>query len=634
MAKESRDKSISTKTSPQHRRSSNERAPKRHKSSIRYYLYSSNLGHQQDGDNDQHDNEDIIQQGQLSDDHPLQRELPSETPVSHLPSVDHHQQQTTATASAAPPPSQPNKAPPALLMMATTSNKFLRSNTAAIPPTNNNNNSRITTTSGRATTASRHCIGSSMLQSLQRRFLSQQTLQTPNPNEDSKHTDDDVGGGGSYGSQQQQRQQEFGDLDGFILHSQPTYERVLSQKLYGDIDGDGLIHKEEEVAGEENGEGEEEEQQQETGRGELDTGRIGNVNGTGDDTVLGKAADTTTTTTTSTSSTMMMATASRGMMGPPPPRLHHQQQQRKAPDQLNVIVTVNNKDNDDYDDDDLKRGGGLTPGLHSVDRVAINGHRSAPRMFPIFRSKKDLKTLYIVRHGESEYNAAISRAGSAWADPQIYDAPLTDKGRRQAAALQAKFASLGVPHHEVLWVTSPLTRAIQTLLLACPVSHLFGDGENRCGGGVGTMITGGGGSMHHHQLQGQQHQGSSSIAPIVHVLPCLTEKVFTTGDVGRQPTALADDFPSLAPQLLTLPETWWYTRSDKPNCGIQKKQLSNEPTDAVQKRIAEFKRWALERPEKVIVAVGHSSYWKTFAKLLGDGSVDSMRNCEVRQLYL
>jgi broad specificity phosphatase PhoE len=470
-----------------------------------------------------------------------------------------------------------------------------------------------------------------MLQSLQRRFLSQQTLQTPYPNGDSQHTDDDVGGGGgggaSDGSQQQQRQQEFGDLDGFILHSQPTYERVLSQKLHGDIDADGVIHEEEEeVEGLEKGEEEQEE------GGELDTDRIGNVNATGDDIVLGEAADTTTTTT---NTMMIMATASRGAMGPPPPRLHHQHQQREAPHHLNVIVTVNNED----DDDELKReGGGLTPGLHSVDRVAINGHRSAPRMFPIFRSKKDLKTLYIVRHGESEYNAAISRAGSAWADPQIFDAPLTDRGRRQAAALQAKFASLGVPHHEVLWVTSPLTRAIQTLLLACPVSHMFGNGENGCGGGVGSTIMGSGNSIHNHhqpqQQQRQQQEGSSSIAPIAHVLPCLTEKVFTTGDVGRHPTALADDFPSLAPQLLALPQTWWYTRSDKPNCGIQRKQLSNEPNDVVQKRIAEFKRWALERPEKVIVAVGHSSYWKTFAKLLGDGSVDSMRNCEVRQLYL
>lgn len=30
----------------------------------------------------------------------------------------------------------------------------------------------------------------------------------------------------------------------------------------------------------------------------------------------------------------------------------------------------------------------------------------------------------------------------------IFDAPLTEKGKRQATALQARFASLGVPHHQ------------------------------------------------------------------------------------------------------------------------------------------------------------------------------------------
>lgn len=37
--------------------------------------------------------------------------------------------------------------------------------------------------------------------------------------------------------------------------------------------------------------------------------------------------------------------------------------------------------------------------------------------------------LHIIRHGESEYNAATN--GPRWEDPEIFDAQLTDKGIQQ-----------------------------------------------------------------------------------------------------------------------------------------------------------------------------------------------------------
>lgn len=43
----------------------------------------------------------------------------------------------------------------------------------------------------------------------------------------------------------------------------------------------------------------------------------------------------------------------------------------------------------------------------------------------------------------------------------------------QAAALRQQLAAMNLPP-DVLWVTSPLSRAIQTLLFACPSLH--GDG--------------------------------------------------------------------------------------------------------------------------------------------------------------
>ena len=131
--------------------------------------------------------------------------------------------------------------------------------------------------------------------------------------------------------------------------------------------------------------------------------------------------------------------------------------------------------------------------------------------------------LYLIRHGESEYNAACAASGSAWADPLIFDAPLTKLGRRQVRAYVVATGGLPAPAavlqppapqasprgcrrappqarglrrrlHEMalppdtLWVTSPLTRAIETLLLACPsgskLAECSDNGEPNLGGEV------------------------------------------------------------------------------------------------------------------------------------------------------
>jgi len=72
--------------------------------------------------------------------------------------------------------------------------------------------------------------------------------------------------------------------------------------------------------------------------------------------------------------------------------------------------------------------------------------------------------VYLIRHGQSEFNAAHN-AGDK--DPMIFDAPLTDKGRRQAEEAKALVANLGI--RQV--ITSPLTRAIQTALCIYQTGH-------------------------------------------------------------------------------------------------------------------------------------------------------------------
>jgi hypothetical protein len=132
-------------------------------------------------------------------------------------------------------------------------------------------------------------------------------------------------------------------------------------------------------------------------------------------------------------------------------------------------------------------------------------------MFPLFRPRSSLKKLYIVRHGESTYNAAVHARGSSWADPLIFDAALTDRGKQQALALRKKLAALKLPP-DTLWVASPLQRALQTLLLACPAAHLLGKDSNASCGGLENSAGNGADSRGH-------------VPPNVMVLPSISEMV-------------------------------------------------------------------------------------------------------------
>ena len=49
--------------------------------------------------------------------------------------------------------------------------------------------------------------------------------------------------------------------------------------------------------------------------------------------------------------------------------------------------------------------------------------------------------VYFIRHGQSEFNAAYDGGDN---DPMIYDAPLTEKGLRQAEEAKALVADLGL----------------------------------------------------------------------------------------------------------------------------------------------------------------------------------------------
>ncbi|MEO5374856.1 MAG: phosphoglycerate mutase family protein [Alphaproteobacteria bacterium] len=185
------------------------------------------------------------------------------------------------------------------------------------------------------------------------------------------------------------------------------------------------------------------------------------------------------------------------------------------------------------------------------------------------------QTVHLIRHGQSTFNAAC--AAVPWVDPMLIDAPLSERGWREVAALRTRAPALEVD----LVVTSPLTRAIQTALGA------FADGR----------------------------------APIV-VEPLLRESLESSCDVGRSPSVLAETFPMLRFDHLVDP--WWHTDGTERRETIQR-PFSPEPQSAVMARIAAFRAWLRQRAEPTLAVVGHG----TFFNLLTGVRLD---NCEVLTL--
>ncbi|CAM9614982.1 unnamed protein product, partial [Ectocarpus sp. 4 AP-2014] len=75
------------------------------------------------------------------------------------------------------------------------------------------------------------------------------------------------------------------------------------------------------------------------------------------------------------------------------------------------------------------------------------------------------KTVHFLRHAEGTHNeAALKEGRAAYTKIEHLDARLTDLGKEQCAALKA--ANHGIEKEAELVVVSPLTRAIQTAMLA------------------------------------------------------------------------------------------------------------------------------------------------------------------------
>jgi broad specificity phosphatase PhoE len=175
--------------------------------------------------------------------------------------------------------------------------------------------------------------------------------------------------------------------------------------------------------------------------------------------------------------------------------------------------------------------------------------------------------IYLIRHGQSEFNAAHTDGGP---DPMIFDAALTALGRSQAAAARAEAATLGIRHV----ICSPLTRAIQTAKI------IFDD-----------------------------------IAPIT-ISAGPVEHLWHSCDMGRSPTSLRADFPDL--EFDHLPPIWWHQGPLNPN------GVPEEPEALFHARIKAFAAELSETHPRPLAVVGHCN---TFRSLAGF----DMKNCEIRR---
>lgn len=190
------------------------------------------------------------------------------------------------------------------------------------------------------------------------------------------------------------------------------------------------------------------------------------------------------------------------------------------------------------------------------------------------------KTVYFIRHAESEYNA-YKKQPSVWLcckcclDPMIYDPKLSLHGQSQVASLNQVLEDLGILNSVQVVLVSPMTRALLT-----------------CIAGFGSM----------EQKQRKNVQ--------IIVEPLLTEILDTSGDVGRPRKELEKDFPKLDFSKCVYENWWYYDRTKGPRTPVK------EPKSVVNERVNKIKQLLANRSEQVIAVVSHSALIKKLTSSL------------------
>lgn len=213
------------------------------------------------------------------------------------------------------------------------------------------------------------------------------------------------------------------------------------------------------------------------------------------------------------------------------------------------------------------------------------------------------KTLYLVRHGQSEYNAYYEKH---FKDPMdLFDADLTSSGVEEARAV---VLSCALPKSVALALTSPLTRAVRTCLLALPPEYKNG--------------------------KSRRYQ----------VTPLMAEHLEASCDIGRPPAELAAAFPQL--DFEGLPDVWWYVPEEyrqgitpEASRRLFTEEGRRESAKDFRKRVDAFAKMLSGTSETSIAAFAHADFFhvflcRYFASLDPKFQDYWMKNCEVLKLQV
>lgn len=174
--------------------------------------------------------------------------------------------------------------------------------------------------------------------------------------------------------------------------------------------------------------------------------------------------------------------------------------------------------------------------------------------------------LYLLRHGQSEYQATYDTTG---VDPGIEDPRLTQLGRAQVRAA----AEAARPLEVDLIVASPFTRTLDTAL-------------------------------------GVSEDGA---IPVV-VDAMVRERLSDSSDVGRHASVLAREYPML--DLAHLEEVWWTGGGVPDAAGVLVESHAH-----MAERVAAFLEWLHGREERSVLLVSHHGFIRSLSGITPENGV-------------
>ena len=161
-----------------------------------------------------------------------------------------------------------------------------------------------------------------------------------------------------------------------------------------------------------------------------------------------------------------------------------------------------------------------------------------------------MKKIYLIRHAESEANAAMDLDNPTY----YYDAKITEKGEEQAIKAREDLKKTQFD----TYICSPLTRTMQTFSIISPGKK-----------------------------------------PLLQ--PLIREQLYHSCDVGRQPNILKKEFPEF--DFSNLNKYWW--NNDET---INEKKIVKENFNDIKIRLDKFKLWLNTNDSSTIALVSHGTF--------------------------